>query len=225
MRKGIVLFSIIYLPLFYVASAPGQHNPVKSQPPVANIQINTTDSTIKINGTILKTYELNNLKKIIGKPDRVKIAVTKSYYEESGGGGLPPTSTPIKVTNYYYIYDKLGIMFFTNNGMYATKGPEKFSIHFSNKRAFTNTAALPFSPANSFKGVMIINEDTVSASKKIIPSGVDYNTKEFPLFKLLFGPTSIATIIDRLYSLTASPYIFLFLDSPKNQRTSYIVIN
>lgn len=225
MRKGALLFSIICLPFYYVISAQGQHKPTKSQPTVANIQINTIDSTVKVNGTILKTYELNNLKKIIGKPDRVKIAVTKSYYEESGGGGLPPTSTLIKVTNYYYIYDKLGIMFFTDNGKYAIKEPEKFSIHFRNKRTFTNTALLPFTPVNSFKGIMTINKDTMSTTKKIIPAGVDYNTKEFSLFNLLFGPTSITTIIDGLYSWHSEPYIFLFLDTPKDQRISYIVIN
>lgn len=220
MTKKTFSFIFVFftgLILLYRATALGQAV-------TPNIKISTSDSTIKINGSILKTYNLSAIEKIIGKPNRIKTKTFKSYYEEFGTKGMPPTSTPIEVTDYYYIYDSLGIMFYTQNGKFVSKEPQNLSIHFKNKRTFTNTAPLPFNPINTFSGVLIINGEIVNETKKIIPLEIDYRTEEFKLYKISFGPTSIATIIDGLYSIKSEPYMLIFLDSEKYQRISYIVI-
>ncbi len=197
---------------------------VSNRNTLTEILVNTSDSTIKLNGVVLKSYEIKSIESIIGKPDRIKTHTFKSYYEEFGYDNNPPTSIPITVTDYYYIYDKLGIMFYTNNGRFTSKEAVCFSVHFINKRTFTNTKALPYSPLNPFKGVLKINGNTVSAIEKIVPPDVNYNTNEFKLFDMLFGPTSIATVIDSLYSVKCIPNIFLYLDNEKDQRISYVVL-
>ena len=188
------------------------------------IIINTLDSSLQVNGSFLNNYNMNDLEKIIGKPTRVKTHSFKSYYEEFGAEKMARTVVPITVTDYYYIYDKLGIMFYTNNGMSTTKQPQKFSIHFKNKRTFTNTAALPYSPANFFNGVLKINGDTLLADKKLISKETDYKTEDIQLFKTSFGSTSIATVIDGLYTKNTLPYVLLYLDTEKDQRISYVVV-
>jgi hypothetical protein len=215
---SITLASIVFV------YATAKHKAFNAGDPATEILINTSDSTIKLNGNILKNYELSNIEKIIGKPDRIKPHTFKSYYEMFGFEDTPPTSIPITVTDYYYIYDKLGIMFYTNNGRYGSKEPVCFSIHFKNKRTFDNTKALPYMPSTSFSGILKINGYAVNPDEKIIPQGVNYNTKEFKVYDVFFGPCSIASIIDRLYSMKSLPYIMIYLDNEKNQRISYIVI-
>lgn len=58
----------------------------------------------------------------------------------------------------------------------------------------------------------------------MIPKEADYKTEKFQLFDLYFGPTSIGTVIDRLYSMDTSPYILLYLDSEGNQEINYVEI-
>ncbi|MBA3679650.1 MAG: hypothetical protein H0W73_00450 [Bacteroidetes bacterium] len=189
-----------------------------------DININTSDTSIQLNESFLSSYKLSEIEKILGKPDRIKTNTYNSYYEEFGTDNMPPTSTPIIVKNYYYIYDKLGVMFYTDNGMSGSEQPEKFSIHLKNKRLFTNTKALPFLPLNAFTGELKINAELISAHKKIIPAGANYLSKEIKLFTILFGPTSIATGIDGLYSINIEPCLFLYLDTEKEQRISCIVV-
>ncbi len=195
------------------------------QEPPFEIAINTLDSSLQINGSYLQSYKISDLEKIIGKPDRVKTHTFKSYYEEFGAEKMARTVVPITVTDYYYIYDKLGIMFYTHNGMSVSKNPDKFSIHFKNKRTFTNIAALPYVPVSTFKGLLKINADTLSATKKLIPGGVNYQTETIDLFHTTFGATSVAMVIDGLYSKSTQPSVLLYLDSEKEQRISYVVVN
>jgi hypothetical protein len=139
--------------------------------------------------------------------------------------GDSPHSYPIKVVNTYYIYDELGIMFYTESG--KGKGyeePNRFSIHFPNKRIFTHTKDLPFKPKKNFIGIFKINENELNPSEKLIPESVDYKTDEFILFGASFGPTSFTTIIDSLYSVKFEPYMRIYLDDGKTQRISSIVL-
>lgn len=223
-KKLLRLFSLFGI-LLLLPSAKHKNDLKDIQETPFEIIINTLDSSLQVNGSFLNNYNLNDLEKIIGKPNRIKTHSFKSYYEEFGAEKMSRTVIPITVTDYYYIYDKLGIMFYTNNGMSATKQPQKFSIHFKNKRTFTNTAALPFSPTGFFNGLLKINGDTLSANKKLIPKEVNYKTEDIQLFKTTFGPTSIGTVIDGLYSKNTLPYVLLYLDTEKEQRISYVVVN
>ena len=188
------------------------------------IQVNTIDNSIQVKNQKLENFKLENIEKILGKPSRVKCDTFKSYYEEFGYDDTPPTSTPYTSHNYYYIYDSLGIMFYTNNDMYETKNPGTLCIHYSNKREFTNTALIPFIPLNSFNGTLEINNNNVLDDKKIVPEGVDYLTENFKIYDMLFGPTSITMNIDRLYSIDSNPYIMLYLNNPSDQKISFVTI-
>ncbi|MEO6304265.1 MAG: hypothetical protein ABIP51_13955 [Bacteroidia bacterium] len=221
MKKIIYLFCLIFILAIQLSAQKTK----KIEPVKISIEISTTDTSIKFNGEKLISYQIYYIEKMLGKADRIKTHTFKSYYEEFGDEDTKPTSTPITVTDYYYIYDQLGLMFYTNNGWGGTKDPKKFSVHFKNKRFFTNTAALPFTPLNTFTGILKINKDTVSADKKMITQSVTYKTNEINLFKIGFGLTSIATVIDGLYSNSVSPYLLMYLDSEKEQRLSYIVVH
>ena len=188
------------------------------------IEIDTKHPSIRINGIFLKDYNRKTFQKILGKASRIKVDSFRSYVEEFGFDGIPPSSYPIKVLNTYYIYDEIGIMFYTESGKARKEEPNRFSIHFPNKRSFTHTKDLPFKPKKSFTGIFQINENALNPQDKLIPDSVDYRTNEFTLFETSFGPTSYTTIIDSLYSIKSEPYMRIYLDDAKTQRVSIIVL-
>jgi hypothetical protein len=223
MKKIFCFLSVIFS-ILNIVVAQEKSKPISREITKLEVLINTVDTTIKINGKILNSLEINEIEKIIGKPNRIKKHTFHSNYEKFGLKGTR-TSIPIKVTNYYYIYDNLGIMFFTNNGKTENNRIEKFSIHYKNKRTFSNTELLPYTPIAFFNGVLKINGKPVESSKKIIDENVNYMTENIQLFNIKFGSTSITTIIDGLYTHTSEPYMFIFLNNEKEQRISYLVIN
>jgi hypothetical protein len=189
------------------------------------IQINTEKGIIKANNVNLIINNVDSIQNVLGKPDRIEIHKFNSYIEEfpANEGGQPYTYQ-IVVTNYYYIYDQLGIMFYTQNSELENKEPVRCSIHFKNKRTFTNTDSLPFKPKNIFNGILKINGDVVNPGKKIISEDINYLTSDFSLFKTSFSTTSIATVIDGIYAFKSAPYLQFYLDNEKDQRISYLVI-
>ncbi len=189
------------------------------------IEIDTKKPSIRLNGIILEDFNRDTIRKIIGKPTRIRKDSFRSHMEEfSYEPGESPHSYPIKVLNTYYIYDELGVMFYTENGKARMEEPNRFSIHFPNKRKFTHTKDLPFKPKKNFTGVFRINENELNPNDKLIPDSVDYKTNEFNLFGASFGPTSFTTVIDSLYSIKSEPYMRIYLDDPKTQRVSCIVL-
>ncbi len=115
-------------------------------------------------------------------------------------------------------------MFYTESGKIKMEEPNRFSIHFPNKRIFTHTKDLPFKPKKNFTGKFHINENELNPKDKLIPDLIDYKTNEFTLFNASFGPTSFTTIIDSLYSVKSEPYMRIYLDDAKTQRVSFIVL-
>jgi len=222
--KNLVCVISLTLSILLISLTQGENKTLCVENSVLEIWISTSDSTVKLNGFIINDYKVGTIEKIIGKADRIKIHTYKTWLERYGIGDTPPYSYSINVTDYYYIYDKLGIMFYTRNGLSSTEIPVCMSIHFKNKRVFTNRKALPYSPASCYKGTLKINGNIVSPDMKIIPDSVHYNTPEFKLYDMYFGPCSIATVIDRLYSVKCLPNMMIYLDNEKNQRISYIVL-
>ena len=210
--KFILLFLFISLSL------------VSKENRITKIEIDTANTFIRINGIILKDYNRNTIQKILGKPNRIKIDSFRSYVEEFGFDGIPPSSYPIKILNTYYIYDEIGIMFYTESGKARKEEPNRFSIHFPNKRSFTHTKEEPCKPKKNFTGIIQINGKELNPEDKLIPDSVDYKTNEFTLFETSFGPTSYTTIIDSLYSVKSKGYMRIYLDDAKTQRVSIIVL-
>jgi hypothetical protein len=189
------------------------------------IQINTINGTIQINNKNLIIYSIDSIQKILGKPDRIETHKFNSYIEEfPANEGDSPYIHHFVVTNYYFIYDQLGIMFYTNNSEYGTKEPVRCSIYFKNKRTFSNKEPLPYEPKNMFSGILKINGEIVNPDNRIIPENINYLTDAFDLFKTLFSPTSIAMVIDGIYAFKSKPYLYFFLDNEKDQRASYLEI-
>jgi hypothetical protein len=223
----ITFLLLFYFSLVIVFNGYNQNagNKTNTSPVKLEIQINTIDSSIRINKQILANYNITSIQKIFGKPSRIEEDKFDSYIEEFPlKEGESRTIISIKVVNYYYIYDQLGIMFYTQNGEVAIKEPTRLNVHFKNKRMFTNTKGFPFIPKNNFTGVFCINGDTISTDKNLIPKNVNYRTSEFDLFHTQFTPTSYTTIIDGIYSYKSKPYLQLYLDNEKSQRISYIVV-
>ncbi len=194
------------------------------EPEKKDVKINTKSHSIQIGKDVIYELDWKELKKILGKPNRVLADTSRERYEEHGFGDTPSTSTMIQVINYYYIYDDLGLMFYTRNGKSNRKAPEFMSVHFDNERIFSNTKDLPYAPKNAFTSQLIINDQVFKSHQKQLPNGVDYNTEEFDMYKTSFGPTSIGGTIDRLYSIDANPYMMFYLDSKKSQKISRLEI-
>ncbi len=202
--------------------------PLRAQPqtkPQLSVGLNTADTTITINDSVFKAYEIERIEKMLGKPDRIRTDSFRSSYERFGTAHSKPYSTPITVVNYYYIYDRIGIMLFTANGIHRSKTPDRLCICFNNKRSFTNTKPQPFSPNKAFSGLLKINGQTLAPDKKLIPDTVNYRTAKFTLFGTEFGPSSYTGDIDGLYSLNSELYMLIFLDNEKDQRISYMIVN
>ena len=197
---------------------------VSKENQITKIEINTADDSLRLNGIILQDYNRKSFQKILGKPSRIKVDSFRSYVEEFGFDGIPPSSYPIQVSNTYYIYDEIGVMFYTDIGKTRMEEPNRFSIHFPNKRFFTHTKNLPFKPKKNFTGIFQINEKELNPKDKLIPDSVDYKTNEFTLFETSFGSTSYTTIIDSLYSVKSKAYMRIYLDDAKTQRVSFIVL-
>ncbi|PJZ68843.1 hypothetical protein CH373_15625 [Leptospira perolatii] len=186
------------------------------------IKIDTKEKSVHLNGVKIMDLNIQSITQILGKFDRTKTHQYDSYIEEFPlEDGDSPSIYPIKITDYYYIYDRLGIMLYTSNGEEKNKKPSCMAIFFGNKRLFTHQKEPHYKPRNPFTGELVINGNHVSAEAKILPTDVDYRSRKFERFGLLFSPTSIAMMIDSLYSEGSEPYMQLFLDNQSQQRLSY----
>jgi hypothetical protein len=197
------------------------------------ISINPFDSTVSVENNALDFTDLNDIEKHFGEPDRIKRNEFQSTLTEyPSDKNENPRSYPVKHINYYYIYDKLGLMFYSDNSysfLYETgeeqyKKPVAMLVNFGNKRLFDHDKPLPFMPDQAFSGVIKINGVIINSSRKAFSENVSYKSDEFKMYDVLFYPTSYTTIIDGLYSKNSWPYIIIKLDCPQLQRPSHIII-
>ena len=189
------------------------------------ITINTESNEISINENRITNFNLSTLKQIIGHPDRIQIEnimvdVTEYPYDDND---VPYYYTQ-EVTNYYYIYDNLGLVFHTANNLSINNNPVYLKIFYDSKREFTHMKLPEFLPEKTFQGVLKINDIILEPHNQIISEEIKYNTKYFTLFNTTFAPTSIATVIDSIYSYEGNPYIQIFLNNGIDKKVSYISI-
>ncbi len=204
---------------------------VEASKPIINI--NTVDSTVLVDNEILNISDLKNIQKYFGEPDRIKRDENKSSLTEyPHNRNEEPRSYPVKYINYYFIYDNLGLIFYSDNsysylneeGETQYKKPVAMLVKFNNNRLFDHDKPFTFMPNISFSGLLYINGVLVNPTKKAFPENVNYQTNVFNLYNVLFYPTSYTTIIDGLYSKNSWPYIIIMLDEPIKQRPSYVII-
>jgi hypothetical protein len=200
------------------------------EPDNYTVDFNTKDSIFTIDGNL---YNIKSLMKTLGEPSRIKRNEFESVMTEYPlNADDKPQSYTVKYINYYFIYDKLGLMFYTDNSYLmlsqkdedSLKKPVAMLVNFGNRRSFNHDKPMPFMPEKSFTGIFNINGSRVDALSKVIPDQVNYNTKEFLLYNALFSSTSFSGVIDGVYSRTCFPSLFIKLDSPKDQRTSFIIL-
>jgi hypothetical protein len=192
---------------------------------IVKIHLDTEKDLIEINGVSLEyRYDMYTIEMLIGKPDRIIIDSNTVYIEELGYDGSQPLSYPEKVQDQYYIYDELGLMFYTKNKGFTEKHVQTMMINFEMKRTFSNTAALKYQPKKTFSGELKLNQNLITNTTDFIPERVNYRTEEFALLGTSFGPTSIGGETDRLYSIGSKPYLLIYLNNAKDQKLSYIEI-
>ncbi len=192
-----------------------------------SIDIFTSNDEIKINNYKTKTFNLKEIKKIIGKANRIEVVESENIISEIRPDGdiKGNYSRKIKVKNYYYIYDDLGIIFKTDNKTEVeNKEPNMLIFFFPSKREFSHTKKEPFMTKHKFKGLMRINNIIVNPEKSLLPKDINYETKEFNLYNTTFSPTSFTTIIDRVYSFSEKLVIDIFLNNKKEQMISKIIV-
>lgn len=191
-----------------------------------DIHINHKQSKIEINGHQLMSNKLKHIKSIIGKPDRIEIIDKVVRVEEwpYKRGGQRHSYTK-KVKDYYHIYDKLGIMFRTNNGKSAyNKRPSYLIIVYDHKREFDNTEPLKFSPKKKYKSILKINGIILDPSKPVITNKINYRTNKFSLFGTTFSATTFTMMIDSIYAYDRKPGIRIYFNNPKDKNVSYVTI-
>ncbi|HBX53659.1 MAG: hypothetical protein A2275_03720 [Bacteroidetes bacterium RIFOXYA12_FULL_35_11] len=191
----------------------------------SQVDIKITGKTIYINSRKL-IFEKDSILSVLGKPDRIEKKTKSHHITEKNADGENDSSHDriVEVDDTYFIYDKLGLIFCTANGIYTTEGLTRFIIFFPNKREFDNRKIYDFEPKQKYRGTFEIDNEIVPVDKKILPPGINYKTDSFLLYKRSFGPASIATKIDKIYSFKTLPYIELYLNNGKEGKLSYAVI-
>ncbi|MDH5681751.1 MAG: hypothetical protein OEZ36_09195 [Spirochaetota bacterium] len=193
-------------------------------PKKINLKLNTKKGEIKINGKRLKSLNIKDIHDLLGPHDRLEIHKTKGRYEE--WGGEEKTSDIVDVQSYYYLYDKLGLLFQSGYNQFPFKKPIKFYVYFANKREFDHDLNPPaFQPKKPFRGSLSINNIAIKPNDPIISSSIHYRTKSIKLYNTRFSPRSIATQIFAIHASDKKMAITLYLNNPKEKKLSYISID
>ena len=186
MRKRYIIVTISALTLFYGLAYSEKQSKL-------TIHINTKSGHILINGEKLTVFKPSVIEKVIAKPDRTESHKSRGYIKkwrikEFNKKKLPPVIHYYPRTNYYYLYDKLGMMFFTNN-LKEFPGNNKtakfFSIYFLNKVKHPHKPRL-FKPKTTFTGDLYINGVRLRPDKTRFPKGLDHWDKTLQLYNTTF---------------------------------------
>lgn len=135
----------------------------------------------------------------------------------------------VQVTNHFYIYDELGLVFYTRNGKYSSQDPLIMMICYEYKREFNHDNfpdKIPkeYMPKKIFTGKLFINSIVLEPQKTQLSKDINYNTEKIELFNTTFGATSRATIIDGLYSEKGFPYFRIYYNNGKEHYVSYVQV-
>ena len=190
------------------------------------VAVDTRSGRITVDGKPLPDFKLATLKRVLGAPSRVKTTVDRERFERFPGPlGGSPHSTMVEVKNHHYVYDRLGLLFFTRNGRYDNnRDPWAMVVVLRKNVAFTHARRPRFLPKGTCKG-LAVNGTLLDRNRTLVPKGVTYRTEKLRLFDTDFAPTSYATAVDSVYAHGGERAIRIFLDSSRDGRPAYVVIN
>lgn len=203
------------------AAAPG-HVENKMPASTCTLAITNPGGGLAVNGVALPDFRTARLRKVLGEPDRIERVTSRQRYEEFGDGELPPTSELVEIADTHYVYDRYGLVFLTNGGNLGHT-PTLVRVFFAHAREFDNTEA-PAAIPDGGRCAVTINGVALDPEVDLRPAGVTYQTARAPLFGTTFGFTSIATVIDRLYTDAGTRHVQIFLDAPATGRAAYLEV-
>jgi hypothetical protein len=191
-----------------------------------SINIDTIQNKVIINGSVLLNYHLKTISQILGKPTRIEQKKRKIRYEDHGYKSTKRTSIMIDVINYYYVWDHMGLIFYTKNRKRFDKSkvPKQFILFFKSTRQFNHTLRPAVLPKERGYCTMMINQIPINEKQSVIPHIINHRTEIFLAFKINFAPTSYITKIDSIYSRGSWPYIQIFLSDARTHYPSYIIV-
>ena len=212
----VLVPSFVALALLVVATRADARP--RKRAPRCTIDVTNPAGTLAINRAALPDFAPATLRTVLGEPDRIEQVTSKQRYEEYSPGGK--TSDLVDVTDAYYVYDRLGLVFASRGGA----DPDRVIVFFAHARTFDHTALPQVTPSKRGDGRVRINGVAVKPDADARPRGVDYRTPDFPRFGARFGSTSFSTVIDRIYTLDGARHVDLFLDGPETGRPAYVEI-
>ncbi len=179
-----------------------------------SIKINNKKNTIIINGKKLNSFNLNDIKSILGEWDRLEEQEFVFSYKPYPRKTLhtrkyKPYTQHVNTKNYYYIYDKLGIVFQTSNKSFPRERPHLFTLFYKKNKNLLEK----YSPKKFYKGKIIIN-NTYLTKSFFNRNKITFKDKNLSLLKANFYIIR-GMFVKRLYSTNGKPFIQFFLDKNK----------
>jgi hypothetical protein len=208
------------------AARPAPPPPPVPAGPGCVVELDHAGHAIRINGVAVPDFAPARLRRLLGAPDRVVRTESRQAYEEAGATRDEPwTSTMVTVIDDHYVYDRLGLVFRTaSSGIGRSTTPEVLLLFFASPRRFDNTAAPAVAPAHGGGCRLVVDGVAVDPAVDARPPGVTYRTESFAAYHTRMAPTSIATVIDGIYSDAGAPSVRIYLDAPASGRPAYAEI-
>lgn len=188
---------------------------------IPNITIR--DSSFYIMNTKFDQFDFHKIKSLLGE---ARIEKHKHKIEMHRWGIHPDGSKgrchfyETEVTDYYYIYDQLGIMLFTQNTKGQDSVPDKMLVYFGNScHGEKNT--FPYFPHKKYNGLFILQGDTLHQTLPLKNLKADPLTRKVEYFNSSYDFSSTGSTINNLYHPKKTWHV-IHLDNSKEQKISYI---
>ncbi len=190
------------------------------------ISIDTAKGELRLDGATLSSLSLEAIKGVLGKPGQVKTTQEKVRYEKRTLSGKGDQTVNQEMKNHFYLYDQLGLVFFTRNARPQDQSEDPVSLVVSLAKASEiQHGELPaHMPAHPFGGKVTIYGVELKRAAPVIPDKVTEQTERVPLFNTLFSPASAGAGVESVYSISQNPGVQIFFDSVKGRRPAFLEI-
>ncbi|MBK9032950.1 MAG: hypothetical protein IPL61_17035 [Myxococcales bacterium] len=201
----------------------------RGEPADAHVDLRAHDlnpgGALVVNGVALPDLGLPRMRAALGEPDRIERVTHAERYEEYGAGDMPSTSDLVPITDTHYVYARHGLVFATQHGAFADDAtPALVRVFFAHPRVFDNIAAPAVVPSAGGHCAVTINGVRLDPEVDLRPAGASSRTARVTIFGTGFGLTSIASVIDTLYTSAGARAVHIFLDGPATGRAAYLEV-